>query len=292
VLWHGSRSSLQPTPYGRLTWFLVGILRLEHRRAILQQLCEQSRVRDKGMSDKWQLALAILLMVAFAFLDWRLGQIHEEWFAGAMPFVFLAALFLLVVWALDRHQQEIRETLKRHLPETYFVTNNPQYLNAEALATVMAADSFIVCTGGKARTEDYLGAIEKKVLGNPNLEYWRVVLGPYIHHRLHQHLERLYDCPNVHLRWHENEIFGNVLASDKRLVLIFPDPAPGVSGTGQVLPHVGDGTKYKEWVIRLYSEAKDFSKDKIRARCRECCAQTERSTGAESQGAKRQPHAG
>lgn len=222
------------------------------------------------MNNKWQIVIPILLMIVFQGIDWWLGETHQAWFTAAMPLVFLAAFFLIIWWILGQHRRDVRQILETHLPSAYFILNNPERLDIEMVTGVKKANKFIIATGGRARSEEYLNIIEKKILEDPGIEYWRVVLGDHIHHRLHQHLERLFECPNVHIKWHDEEIYGNIFASEDIVILPFADPVPGTFGTAQVIPDPNTAIRYKEFVLRLYGEARTINKEELKIRCREC----------------------
>ncbi|MFC1981800.1 hypothetical protein ACFLVN_06140, partial [Chloroflexota bacterium] len=196
---------------------------------------------------------------------------------AAMPLVLLVALFLLIIWALGRHRREVSYILETHLPTARFIINNPRLLVAEMVTTINEADEFIMATGGRAREDKYLKAIENKILKNQRIEYWRVMLGERIHHRLHLHLEKLFGCPNVHIKRHKQEIYGHILVSEERVILFFADPQPGVFGSGQILTEPGIANRYKEFVLRLYGdrETQDINKEEIRTLCVECSSEVE-----------------
>jgi len=222
-----------------------------------------------SLNNRWEIVVAILLMIVFEFLRWQLGETYLAFFTAATPCVLLVALFLLMMGALGRHRREIARILKNHLPELRFI-NEAQRLNTEMIRIVKDSNDYIVTTGGRARNDEYLSAIEKKISENDRIEYWRVVLGEYIHHRLHQHLERLFERPNANIRWHAREIYGNILASENEVLLPLADPVPGMFGTALIISNPRIAIKYKEFVLRLYGEAKVVNKDELKFRCLEC----------------------
>lgn len=95
---------------------------------------------------------------------------------------------------MKKSEQRFKEILRNHLPEERFIHDK---VPAEMVSAVKKADKFIMTTGGRARDEAYLSAIEEKVLNHRDLEYWRVILGGHIHHRLHIHVEKLLHACSV-----------------------------------------------------------------------------------------------
>ena len=214
-------------------------------------------------------------MIIFQALDWQLGEKYQAWFTAAFPFVLLIALYLLVERALGQHKREVRQIVESHLPGQYFITD-PNRLAIEMSSTVKRADKFIAATGGRSRNKEYLDAIESKVLQKQDIEYFRVILGDHIHHELHAHLERLYGRSNVRIRWHKKEIYGNILATEDRVILPYADPRPGHFGTAAVLTDPSIATQYMQFVLRLYGEADDITLEDLRSRCQECKKQSEK----------------
>lgn len=229
------------------------------------------------MNEKWHIVIVISLIIIFSFIDNILKFLHvqpgvtlEIWLRDIMPVVLLFIFFLLILWVLEKHKREISYILETHLPTTRFIINNPKLLTNEMVSTVKEANEFIMATGGKARDDKYLKAIENKIIKHPLIEYKRILLGDYIHHRLHQHIDKLLECSNVQIRWYKTEIYGNILVSEKQVFLFLADPKPEVFGSGQILAQPEIALQYKEHVLRLYADAQDINKEEIKTRCFEC----------------------
>jgi hypothetical protein len=132
-----------------------------------------------------------------------------------------------------------------------------------------------MATGGRSRDEGDLSALEEKILGRGDLEYWRVVLGDHIHHRFHIHLEKLLVCKNAHIRWHRKEIWGNILLTEDQVVLPLPNPTPGAFEAALVVPSVRIVQDYKEFVLKVFGEAEEMTLQDLKALCTECRAEIE-----------------
>jgi len=229
------------------------------------------------LESRWQVIVGLVLMILFEFFNWLMGGALDKFTFFVMPLVLLAVVYFLVTGELARFERRFSGILRNHLREERFV-NDANRLRVEMIAAVRKADKFIMTTGGRARDEEYLSAIEKKVLAPGDLEYWRVILGDHIHHGLHIHLVKLYNYNNVHIRWHKEEILGNILVTEDQVILPLASPTPGAFKSALILPSIQIVQNYKEFVLKVFGEAEELSLQDLGALCIECRAEKERKS--------------
>ena len=226
------------------------------------------------MNGRWEVIIGISLMVLFEFINWRMGGTLDKFTFFVMPLILLLVIYFLITGELKKSEQRFKELLRNHLPEERFI-NDEKKLRAEMVFTIKKADKFIMTTGGRARDNEYLSAIEEKVLNQKDLEYWRVILGDHIHHRLHIHLEKLLKCKNAHIKWHGEERWGNILVTDDQVILLLPNPTPGAE-SALIVPNPQIVQNYKEFVLRVFGEAKkEVTLQTLNTLCVECRAKME-----------------
>jgi hypothetical protein len=249
---------------------------------------------DKSRLQRTELAIYAIIGVVgvlLVVLAW-LGSAYSTLsallvgVAGNLFVVSGTVIFIRYVlhWRPEAESQERQESLLSNVKDTLEsilasytfgvqFLDNFESVNSELARVVRRAEDTIFALGARSRSPEYLKAIEEAVT-NRRVTYHRLLNAHHIAHELHEHLELLFDSPNVRISWVPKEKFNNLTVTESECVLVFPAPS-SEQLSGLKLPSQANSQRYR----RYFFEASEAgititTRAGIKALCEKCSPET------------------
>jgi hypothetical protein len=149
--------------------------------------------------DEYVIHVIVLIIFASALilLDHILGKSHETFLYALLPAVLLLLLYSLINHRTSTFESTVKELLEAHIPNIVFIQGVETIMD-EFIKAVNEAEKYVMTTGGRAKKQEYLKAIEDGIT-KKDLEYYRILFGKKISGDLKEHLLRLVNKQGVYL---------------------------------------------------------------------------------------------
>ena len=186
--------------------------------------------------DEYSIHLIVLVVFAGALilLDHILGKSLEAFLYALLPAVLLLLLYKLINRRTATFESTVKELLEAHIPNIVFIQGVDAIME-EFTKAINDAERYIMATGGRAKMEEYLRAIEDRITKN-DLEYYRILFGKKIPKELMEHLLRLVGKQGVYLSHTQREMSPTLLVTEKVAFIGLPEPQHGSFQTCLKIP--------------------------------------------------------
>lgn len=236
--------------------------------------------RKADVDTRITVASLILLIVTWAMDFLRFGPSFER-FSFLFILVLVLAFYMLVVsdrMRLERNLDQrttlglaqIAEMLDSRLPAIEFIDDEAR-IELEMVRAVNEAEDFIAVTGGKARLERYLQAIQRRV-EDDSIPYCRVFLGREITHELCEHSRSLLAYSLLVSIGLQHQIdLGYIFATEKLVIIFLPHPHTKAFRTCMKVPDPKIAQMYKEYIHMLYARGEKIeTENQVKELCEQC----------------------
>jgi len=186
--------------------------------------------------DEYLIHLIILVIFAGALilLDHIFGKSLETFLYAVLPAVLLLLLYTLINRRAATLESTVKGLLEAHIPNIVFIQGLDAIME-EFTRAVNEADRYVMTTGGRAKMQEYLKAIEDRI-AKKDVEYYRILFGKKISKELKEHLLGLVGKQGVYFSHTETELSPTLLVTEKVAFIGLPEPQHGSFQTCLKIP--------------------------------------------------------
>jgi hypothetical protein len=181
---------------------------------------EHTNLREDVLKNRLIIELAVIV-IALVILEYILKEELNKNIYILIPIIFLFLFYKII----DHRITRLEELLKIHASEIIYIEGT-KTVDFEFLRAIEEAQRIIMTTGGKSRNAEYLAAIEKRLIENENIEYWRLILTKKITSIVYEHLSKIIGRNGIYISFTSEIIIPSLLLTEEVAFICLPEPDP------------------------------------------------------------------